>query len=265
MALPAWARPDWKSEGERLTFKVGLGFVTAGKAEVLFEPTTEKYRITSRAWTNEGVESFYVMRDRVTVEGAFANGEFLTNSYQVELNENDYRADKKVTYDRSAQTASYQNLRAKEAPKVYDIMPNTRDLLSALYYLRLNQKHAKAGDVFKLPLFDLERQYRAEIRVLEREELHTIFGKIPTLKLQFYMRQVGGDKVKDDWSMWITDDAHYTPVRLKVSLPFGSFGARLIDIAPADSTSHEPKGFKQTGPIKVPPKRRSHANPLGDD
>ena len=262
--LPAAAQVNWQEEGERLTFSVGMGFIKIGKAEFLFKPEEEKYQITARAWTNKGASALFVMRDRISVSGVHASEGFLTNTYDLQLNENDYRADKKVTYLREKNSAQYQNIRSSEKPVDYTIQPNTRDVLSALYYLRKNRTDAQPGTSSVLPVFDLERQYETEVRVEKREKLRTIFGRVQTLKVRLYMKEIGGDDVKDDWTFWVTDDGKFTPVKIKVSLPIGSFGAHLIKIGSATSQSYAPEGFGEHGEVVVPARSRYHANPLED-
>ncbi len=263
--LSARAAP-WFDTGERLVFDVKWSFLSAGHAELLFMPQQKNnYRIVARAWTNNGVDTLFTMRDRIVIEGTrLADGTpvMQPETYHLTLNENDYRADKFVTFRPQFFEAIYKNRHANEPRKVVEMEKDSRDVLSSLYFLRTTADEVAPGVSFTLPVVELDRTATLQLNILERGTLRTIFGKkTPVLKVKPVITQTTDKKVKDRWTIWITDDATRTPVRIEVDLPVGSFQATLAASLPAESPSRAPEGLTASGTIDVVT-HPAHANPF---
>ena len=262
--------PSWK-QGERLSFSVYFWFMKAGEAEILFkpEPSTGLYRFTGRAWTDT---SMFRLRDRVSVVGKNTE-EFPYKSgyYNVRLNEKDYRANKDVKYFHSKGEAHYKNVHAgqKEAD-IYKIENDTRDMISALYYLRESVEEINVGDVYEVPVFDVNTSYTMKLKVLDRKKIKTALGKRYAWHVNPVLVKKGGEtaKKKDRWHLWVSDDTERLPLKINVKLNFGSFKAELRHAGKPADGSRAPQTLPEYGEIIMNDKKEQeipdYANPVHD-
>lgn len=243
-----WATP-WQKEGERLTYDVRWSFIPVGQAELLFMPSPQHYSLIGRAWTDDESNTLYRIRDRIQIQGS--NQEFYTQKYHVELQENKYRANKTVVYDRTQNTTAYTNVHAGHEPRIFDVEPNARDLISALYYLRKTQKNIQVGDVYTLPVFDLDKAYTLTLEVQQKVRKKTVLGNIQTFKIKPVLTREENDKTKskERLTLWVSADENLVPVEMEIELVLGKFRAILKKIGNANSASSAPKELPQNGAV----------------
>jgi len=263
-------QPSWK-EGERLSFKVYFWLMKAGEAEILFkpEPSTGLYRFTGRAWTDT---SMFKLRDRVSVVGEHQEGfPYKSAYYNVRLNEKDYRANKDVKYFHAKGEAHYKNVHAgQKEVDVYKIDAGTRDMISALYYLRDSVEEINVGDVYDVPVFDVNTAYTMKLKVLGRKKINTVLGKRYAWHVNPVLVKKDGEvgKKKDRWHLWVSDDKERLPLKINVKLKFGSFKAELKHVGKPSDGSRAPRSLPEYGDIMMndAPKVKipDHANPVHD-
>lgn len=106
------------------------------------------------------------------------------------------------------------------------ITPDVHDILSGLYSLRFQL--LEVGREFNITVSDSGLVYEIPVKVVEREEQKTIFGKVMCLRLEPQIfgenRLIGGD---GSMKIWITDDARRVPVRSEVKASVGEFEIKL--------------------------------------
>jgi hypothetical protein len=265
-AAPAGAEslllPAWATTAERLTYRVTWWGMEAGHAELFHQPGNGGYTLVARAWTTDGAANLFSMRDRLRAEGTHRPALFLPTRFSVRLNENDYRADKTLTYDRAARKATYRNHREPPATaKDFDIDTQTRDLYSALYSLRASAKEPKPEAVYTLPVQDLDRPMTLHLKVLERVRLDTVLGQVETLHVQPVLDGKKEGRQKDRVHIWVTDDDRRLPVKIQVRLALGSFTATLQAVGDGASPSEAPAELPLDGDITLEPRKRPHADP----
>tara|TARA_R110000868_G_scaffold262401_2_gene521118 strand:- start:96669 stop:97514 length:846 start_codon:yes stop_codon:yes gene_type:complete len=258
---------EWKKDGERLTYDVNWSFLNVGQAELLFRTNADNYKIIGRAWTGKSVNAVYHLLDRILIQGQLQNGGLLTESYTAFLNENNYKAHKTVLYDRSQGKGYYKNIHGGLAPVAYPIEEDSRDLMTALYHLRSLEKELKIGDVYKLPIFELDSLYEMQMHVREKRRMKTVLGKIDLFRIQPVMVGLGdaNKRVKDRLSIWVTADKRFIPVKIEIDLPVGSFHAMLTRYGAADSVSEAPEYLPEKGKIDTDKgKNTTHVNFITD-
>jgi hypothetical protein len=79
-----------------------------------------------------------------------------------------------------------------------------------------------------IDIFDSEKLYKAEVRVLKKEVLETPAGKFNTVLIKPIVKSEGIFFGKGDILIWLTDDSRRIPVKLKTKIPFGSVKAILV-------------------------------------
>jgi hypothetical protein len=269
LGVAAQQKPAWMTSGEVLAFdvsyKMGPLDIRAGRAELRLDPQSpEGYRLTARAWNLDGVRSLIQMRDRIVAEGTHQPPQmFLTHHYHVTLNENDYRADKVVTFDRVAATSTYTNRRAPaEPPKVQPLADYGRDLFSALYHLRATVLEPAPGNVYTLPVRELDRAMTLHVHVLGRGEIRTKAGRFKALHVQPVTQDGPEGRRKDRLHIWVTDDERRMPLRIEIRMALGAFTGELAGFGGLDAASRAPKDLPLTGEIRMQREALPHANPL---
>jgi len=135
--------------GERLTFSVEYGFVTAGEAvmSVVSVDTImgfPSYLIRSTAKTNEIFSAFYKVDDNV--ESHMDTGRLFSRHFKKRLREGKFKRDHEVYFDQENMTASYVN------GDTLSTFAETQDILSAFFFLR--SQDLTVGEEFSFPCHD---------------------------------------------------------------------------------------------------------------
>lgn len=218
---------------EKLTFDIKYGIITAGQAELQIEEfaykdTIPSFKITSIAKTNNFFDNFYKVRDKI--ESIWSKESLETLRFTKKLSEGSYRQHRIHFYYPEQNITIYMKYKKKinnfKEEKI-KIPPNTQDILSAFYYLRL--KELSVGDTITINVTADGRNYPADIIVLKKEILNTILGEKecfvvePIIEGEAIFKQTGKIKI------WLTADEYKIPVRMSSKIIFGHFKAILKD------------------------------------
>ncbi|MBT3754753.1 MAG: DUF3108 domain-containing protein [Candidatus Cloacimonetes bacterium] len=219
--------------GEKLTFKIKYGIIKAGEATMqinnyIYQDSTECYKIESLAKTNSFFDNIYKVRDKI--ESIWDMNKLVTRRFTKKLQEGSYRQYRIHFYYPEQNFTIYTKFGRKTKKfkeKRMDIPANTQDILSALYYLRLQE--FTVGDTLTINVTADGRNYPADVIVHRIEKMKTIFGDKncfvvePILKGDAIFKQTGKILV------WLTADEHKIPVKMSSKIIFGSFKAILKD------------------------------------
>lgn len=214
---------------ERITFEVKWSFITAGEATLEFFPdesleNERANRYLFKARTNKYVDMIYKVRDSIESYTDIS----LTHSL---LYKKSHRAgsskDIAVAFDWSDNSARYSMNGNSIDPITVDI--NTFDPLSVFFAFRKNLPD-KDNDL-RIKLTDGKRYITAVARMIKKEKIK-IAGKVyDTVLVEPEMEGVSGvfkKEKKARLKIWVTDDRHRIPVRIKSKVAVGSFTASLI-------------------------------------
>ena len=219
--------------GEKLTFQIKYGIIKAGEATLqinsyIYKDSTECYKIESLAKTNSFFDNVYKVRDRI--ESIWDKDKLVTRRFTKKLQEGSYRQYRIHFYYPEQNFTIYTKFGRKTKKfkeKRMDIPTNTQDILSALYYLRLQE--FAVGDTLTINVTADGRNYPADVIVHRMEKMETIFGDKncfvvePILKGDAIFKQTGKILV------WLTADEYKIPVKMSSKIVFGSFKAILKD------------------------------------
>jgi hypothetical protein len=105
-----------------------------------------------------------------------------------------------------------------------------QDIASAFYYLRTQK--LEPGKTLELLISDTGQVYRIPVKVVKRERLKTVLGKVNTVRVEPEMfgegRLIRG---KGEITIWLTDDARHIPVRAKINNNLGRLDIKLKSIS----------------------------------
>jgi hypothetical protein len=100
------------------------------------------------------------------------------------------------------------------------------DIASAFYYLRTLK--LEPGTTVELLISDTGVVYNTPVRIVGRERLKTLFGKIDTLRI---VPELFGEgrliRGKGEITIWLSNDARHIPVKAKINNSLGRLDIRL--------------------------------------
>lgn len=210
--------------GEKLTFDVKYGFVTAGVAEFSIPKITklagrETYNVVFRVNSVPAFDPFYKVRDRyetfIDVEGIFPW------RFEQHIREGGYSRDFSAFFDQ-------RKGKAKTSEGQYDIPPYVNDIVSAFYLARtFDYSRMKVGDKILLENFYKDKVYPLEVVFHGKEKVTVAAGTFDCIILEPLAKEGGLFKSEGNMLLWITDDEIKMPVKVKTKVIIGSIDAEL--------------------------------------
>lgn len=217
---------------EKLQYDLIWGGIKTGEAVLEVRQAGNDIQLVSKANSSALASLFYRVEDIVvsTVkrgQNADSTGFIgVPSNYRITIREGRQRRDKEFIMDHAARKVTYINYLAKEK-KDFAINESTLDPLSSFYFIRTLP--LEVGKSVFIDIFDSEKLYKAEVRVLKKEVLETSAGKFNTVLIKPIVKSDGIFFGKGDILIWLTDDSRRIPVMLKTRIPFGSVKAILVD------------------------------------
>jgi hypothetical protein len=209
--------------GEKLTFEVKYGFISAGTASMEVTRLVEYenrpcYQIITRARSNSFFSSFYKVEDRV--ESIVDATGIFSWRFEKNLREGSYRSDRQYSFDQVNHSVVYKG-------DTIEVEPFVQDALSTLYYVR-TQPLEVGKSVFFNNFID-GRKYDLEAKVLKRETVTIDAGTFDCLVVEPITQSVGLFKHEGRLRVWLTDDRLRMPVLMKSKVVVGSIAVELTD------------------------------------
>lgn len=218
--------------GERLTYTLKWGIVTAGTAVLEVHPMAEiegqeVFHFSLTVETTPFVDRFYKVRDRID---GFARSDLEGSVlYLVKKEEGKNPRDVQVIYDREAETARYSNFGKEREP--VRMFPGTFDPLSVVYAFRA--RPLQRNTALEIPVSDGRRSALGVGHISKGERVRVPAGDFRTVLVEPDMQDVGGVFEKSGEAplrIWFSQDERRLPVRLSSRVSVGSFRADLVSI-----------------------------------
>ena len=221
--------------GEKLTFDVKYGFITAGVA-VMEIPKIRKmagrdtYHITFHVNSVSSFDPFFKVRDRyetfMDVEALFPW------RFEQHIREGSYSRDFSAFFDHR------RNL-AKTRKGSYEIPDDVNDIVSAFYLARtFNYDTLEVGDGFYLENFYKDKVYPLQVVYRGKETVTVEAGTFDCIMVEPLVVEGGLFKSEGSIIVWLTDDEVKMPVKVKSKVIIGSIDAEL--------TKYEGVSYKMT-------------------
>jgi len=213
-------------EGEKLTFDLNYGFVTAGIA-VMEIPKIKKisgrnaYHVTFEVNSVPSFDMFYKVRDRyetyIDVEGLFPW------RFEQHIREGGYTRDFSAFFDQRKGIA-------KTSEGEYKIPLYVNDIMSAFYYARtIDYSDMKIEDRIHLQNFYKDKVYDLDVRYLGKETIEVPAGKFDCIIVEPLVREGGLFKHEGNIIVWLTDDELKMPVKVRTKIIVGYVEAKLTN------------------------------------
>ena len=211
-------------EGEKLTFEVKYGFVTAGIAS--FEiPAIKKisgrnaYHVTFEVNTVPTFDNFFKVRDRyetyIDVEGIFPW------RFEQHIREGNYSRDFSAFFDQ-------RKGNAKTSEGQFEIPKYVNDIVSAFFYARtLDYSNLNVGDKIPLKNFYKNKVYDLDVVYHGKEKIEVAAGKFDCIIVEPLVQEGGLFKNEGSIMVWMTNDEAKMPVRVKTKVVVGAINSDL--------------------------------------
>ncbi len=210
--------------GEKLTFDLKYGFVTAGVSVMQIRDLRkifgrETYHITFEVNSVPSFDWIYKVRDRyetyIDTQGIFPW------RFEQHIREGSYSRDFSAFFDQ-------KRMKAKTSEGTYDIPRYVNDIVSAFYLARtFDYSKMKAGELIHLQNFYNHKYYDLDIKYIGKEVVEAPAGKFNCIIVEPIIKR--GELFKSEGSIyvWLSDDVLKIPVRVKTKIVVGSVDAYL--------------------------------------
>ncbi len=212
---------------EKLTYGLSWEGVYAGTSTLSISRDGNGYKIVSTAKSANYISLFYKVRDMIisTTKGnSFASG-----SYEIKSHEGAHVKDLGVLFsgENGRQKTVYVDYLARPGDKAkeYKTPPGVMDPLSSFFYVRTLP--LVVGKSVYVTIFDDEKVWNVEVKVLKKERVQTWAGTFNTIEIQPLMKSRGIFRRSGAIYIWVTDDARHMPVMLASKVKVGYIKAVL--------------------------------------
>ncbi|SNB46808.1 DUF3108 domain-containing protein [Geobacter sp. DSM 9736] len=214
---------------EKLVYKLSWSGVNVGTATQEITESSDVRRIVSTARSNDWLSSFFPVEDLIESvlmkNGAPFPG--LTKQYRMKMREGKRTRDREIIFDQEKNIAHFIDHVSGEKAQV-PITSNTFDTYASFYYIR--HLPLEVGKSVNVTVLYGKETGNVEVKVVKKEKLKTIFGKIDTIVIRPLVKPKGVFEGKGSVQIWLTDDARRIPVKAQTKVTVGSVTATLTDV-----------------------------------
>ncbi|GBD05037.1 hypothetical protein HRbin20_00614 [bacterium HR20] len=211
--------------GERLEYRVGYKFITAGRAyfQIAPEPVQHEgrpcYDINFEVRSLEALDWLYRVRDRyrtiLDVAGIFPW------EFEQHIREGNFQRDFHARFDQ-------RNRKAITTEGTFDVPPYVHDIVSAFYYVRtLNLGAYSKGSIIQLQNFFDRQTHDLGVRILGRQTIEVEAGRFRCIVIEPLIKEGGLFKSEGRILIWLSDDERKIPVKVSTRIPIGTIDAEL--------------------------------------
>lgn len=154
--------------------------------------------------------------------------------YKRDINEGGYTKTMKYTFNpKTNAVKSVQTRRgSKEENKDLTIQPNTKDIVSTLYSLRLiDYKSMAVGSKKTFTILFDRKEFKGQLTYLGKETITTALGKKECYKLAIGSSQTNVLQGTNSNFIWLTADGNKIPVYAKFKIPVGTGELKIKSVS----------------------------------
>lgn len=224
--------------GEKLTFRIRYGFITAGTAtmSVMREIEYGDYPTYQIRTTAESASSFsWIYKVEDVVYSYLDKFGLFSWRFEKRLREGSYKFDLIARYSPKDSLVKVKNIRYKDNMEIkkqdefqLKSKPFVRDVLAAFYFIR--SQDLDVGKSIFMSNHDNKKIYDLEVKVYKREILEVEAGKFRCLFIEPLLQGEGIFKQKGRLKVWLTDDQYKIPVQMTSEVIVGHITTELQKI-----------------------------------
>ncbi|MDR6240193.1 DUF3108 domain-containing protein [Aureibacter tunicatorum] len=242
------------SQGEVALYKIHFGFVNAGEATI--SVGDDIHIINDKPCYNLEVsgKTVGVFALAATLEdkwGTFVDTtSLLPEKFYLRVREMSYRKKQNILFEQSEDKAIVQKLNKETGEFIradtFNVPSHIRDIVSGAYFLRtFNLDTLQIGNSIRIDGFFDDTVYNMHIKLTGKEIINTKAGKKEALVLSPILPNNklfdGGDAIQ----IWLSDDTHKIPLKVKAKLLIGSLDITLKEYTPGIKHPENEDYFKK--------------------
>jgi hypothetical protein len=211
-------------DGEKLTFDVKFGFVTAGIA-VMQIPKIKRisgryaYHVMFEVNSIPSFDWIYKVRDRY--ETYLDTAGLFPWRFEQHIREGSFSKDFSAYFD-------HRKNKARTSKGEYEIPKYVNDIVSAFYLARtFDYDKRKPGYRYNLQNFYNDKVYDLDVVYLGKERITVAAGTFDCIMVEPLVQEGGLFKSEGNIIIWLTDDDLRVPVKVKTKVVIGSIDAEL--------------------------------------
>ncbi len=211
--------------GERLTFEISYGFITAGQAVMTipgykYVNGRKAFEINTYAVSSETFDNVFRVRDKYStfldVDGIYPH------RFEQHVREGKYSKDYQAFFDQEEKTAETDD------GKKYKIPQFVHDILSAFYYVRvIDLKKYHKGDKITLQNFYDGQVHPLDVMILGRQRIEVGAGTFNCVVVEPMVVAGGLFKNEGSIQVWLSDDENKIPIKMSSKVVVGSIDVEL--------------------------------------
>ena len=217
--------------GEKITYRVHYGFVTAGEAELLIDKKIHminnrpSYRIDIKGRTTGLADKLYNVKDNW---GTYMDtAAVVPHRFYRHIREGKYRKNEVVNFHQLNKKAVVHRYskdgKELESSETYEVPVYVQDLVSGYYYMRtLDYTNVKPGEILKVQAFFDDEVYDFKVRFIGREKVKTELGRLDALVMAPILPENSLFKGDNAVKLWLSDDQHKIPLKIKADMLVGA-------------------------------------------
>lgn len=216
----------------KILFSVTAGYTNMAIPDTVYYRGRPCYHILTTVRSTDFISNFYTLKD--TIESYMDMEYGMTWYYSKRTREGGYNRDLYVYYDHLKETAVIKSTRYEDekgrkirSAKIdtTSIIPFTKDILSAFYFLRT--RDVKAGNEIYLPVNSLKTNYSLKVRVRDSKKFSVDAGDFRAYPLEPAVKGENIINNTDDMDVIIAQEKHHMPIMLRTELAIGSVSVEL--------------------------------------
>ena len=226
----AFAQLDNIKNGEKLSYRIHYGFLTAGNATLATTKTSyngqSAFYVKGTGKTSGTAKAFFKVEDSYE---SYINARKEPLFYVRNVAEGSYRQHLQTTfYPNNNSLVLVDKIHTDRPAKTVKVPDNVQDMMSCFYYLRsLPSENLRVGSVVRMNVWIDDEIFPFQLKVVAAEKLSTKFGKIDCLKIVPSVMSGRVFKEKAGVTMWESNDQNREPILIKAELAVGSLKASI--------------------------------------
>lgn len=220
----------WFPVGEELVYNIYWGVIPVGQTRITTEWIQEDGRtllaIRYRTRSNRAIATLYPVND--TIEAVIEPTTFLPVRFEKNLREGRKRYHERTTFDHTALKAHWKSLLTGKE-KIFDIDPDTRDLVTFMYYMRSQTFPEGVQSHYRVMADDKTYDLYLKAMSVESVKLKS-YGRVPSLRLEPQAKFEGLFVRKGKMTVWVSRDARSLCTQVKAVVPVANVRVVLVDV-----------------------------------
>ncbi|MGA2297149.1 MAG: DUF3108 domain-containing protein [FCB group bacterium] len=213
--------------GEKLEYKVGYKFITAGTGYFYILPNPvyrgdgrKCYDIRFQVSSLESLKWIYKVED--SYRTILDVGGIFPWEFEQHVREGKYKRDFTAKFDQ-------QNNMAYANNKSYKVPAYVHDIVSAFFYVRtLDLRNMKKGQIIYLQNFFDDTTHSLGVKMMGKETIEVEAGTFRCVVIQPLVMEGGLFKSEGNIFIWVTDDDRKIPVKVATKIIIGYVGSELV-------------------------------------